>query len=166
MLMKGNGKISEYIVDFNEIEDKEYSHIVVFVNQNDESKFYHILPSKNERVIKQDIDELLAEDIKIIEIWKLEVNEQLQKRLSVILDSMSSQKVSYDFKFDYKTDDKLYCSEFVSKALYNLDSEKFNFKTRKKEVNNPILKGLIGKDTIDYVPVDFFVKHQSFKRIK
>jgi len=60
----------------------------------------------------------------------------------------------------------LYCSEFVSKALHKLDSKKFNFQTTKRKINNPILKGLIGNDTIDYVPVDFFVKHLSFKRIK
>jgi len=88
LLMKGDGKMSEYIVDFNEIENKKYSHVVIFVNQTNESKAYHILPSKNSCVIKQDIGELLAEDIKMIEIWRLEIDKQQQNKLSFVLDSI------------------------------------------------------------------------------
>jgi len=166
LLMKGNGKMSEYIVDFNKNEAKKYSHIVFFLNRNNESNAYHILPSMNKGVLKESLYKLLSNDMQISEIWKLEINEQKQCRLLSVLDSMLNQKISYDFKFDYQTDDKLYCSEFVSKVLLVLDDKKFNFQIIKRKVTNPLLKGLISNDTIAYLPVDFFIEHPDFKRIK
>jgi len=166
LLMKGNSKMSEYIIDFNKNETKKYSHIVVFVNQNNGNNAYHVLPSMNKGVLKERLDKLLSNDMQISEIWKLEINNQKQDRLSVILDSMSMQNIAYDFKFDYNTDDKLYCSEFISKALYILDDKKFNFQITKRKIINPLLKGLVGNDTIEYIPVDFFIEHPDFKRLK
>jgi len=166
LLVKGDGKMSEYIVDFNKNEIKKYSHVAFFLNINNKTNAYHILPSMNKGVQKESLDELLSNDMQISEIWKLEISKEEQSMLSVILDSISIQNVSYDFKFDYKTDDKLYCSEFISKALHILDSNKFDFQIIKRKVTNPLLKGLMGNDTISYIPVDFFIEHPVFKQIK
>ena len=52
---------------------------------------------------------------------RMQLSEQERKKLKALLDSLFARKVPFDLSFDLHTDEALYCSEMVAKALLKVD---------------------------------------------
>src|SRR5690606_10504888 len=75
------------------------------------------------------------------------------------INSLKDTVFEFDNEFKLHTG-KYYCSEFVVDQLGIK-----NLKTQKKYVSNIQHRIFIGRDTLDYYPVDIFYKHPNFTKI-
>ena len=84
-----------------------------------------------------------------------ELQQELKQKLQHNLDSVSRCKtIQYDYAFDLGNNN-LYCSEFVYDLFKSMNVKKFRFLVSKDKLQYP-LNLLYRKDSITYIPVDFF----------
>jgi len=156
--------------NFN-IYDSLYTHIGIgFKNRNQRSLvIYHILPSsEKEGVLIESLSEFEdVEDLNCIGIYSINLSSSNYKKVENYVKMISDSNIIYDKNFDLDDQSAMYCSEFVIKALNQSDG--FNIRPVKKEM--PIIyKGISGKDSLIYYPVDILlnnkeIKLHSYKRI-
>ena len=75
------------------------------------------------------------------------------------IDSLKDTVIEFDNEFKLQNQ-KYYCSEFVVEQIGIK-----NLKIQKKYVSNIQHRLFIGRDTLDYYPVDIFYKHPNFTKI-
>ena len=116
-------KEANFISDiFSKIDNSEYSHIGILLIENGKTFVYHIESDEQKNDMKKDeINNFLstAEKYTIFR-YKKNINKIL---LHDVLKDMKNQNIKFDFSFDLKTMDKLYCTEFVNDVFYKLVNE-------------------------------------------
>ena len=75
------------------------------------------------------------------------------------INSLKDTVIEFDNEFKLQNQ-KYYCSEFVVEQIGIK-----NLKIQKKYVSNIQHRLFIGRDTLDYYPVDIFYKHPNFTKI-
>lgn len=161
-----DNKISKRIKEnFNYIKNSNYNHIGLLFIKNKEVFLLDVQPSKiikSSFLKKQSLQSyisFLKKDLSYISVWQ--VNNVLVD--SIINKINFKDSIYYDYKFDNHTDEELYCSEFVVKALKkDLQDQSLIFLEKKLTSGEKLF---INKDTIKYYPVDFFIKNNSFQKI-
>jgi hypothetical protein len=107
-------------------KDKTYSHCGLAKKEGDEVYIYNILPPGNPNLPEQIgirktlIDTFLDPQMMLkFAVYKYAISKpQITEMLSYI-ETLRSNKVTYDAKFDNKSDTSIYCSELIAKALQN-----------------------------------------------
>lgn len=164
VLLGNKNKLSDKIKNsFNYLKNSKYNHVgFLFIS----SSGLHIIDvhpdaiRKSPFLIKKDFKNLILDDtnkIEYISIWKIKnlKSETLLGKLNF------KDTIYYDYNFDNKTSNKLYCSEFVAKTLENIFHEDSKFILLTKKLNK-LEKMILKKDSIQYYPVDFFIKNSQF----
>jgi len=131
-------KEANFISDiFSTIDNSVYSHIGILLIENGKTFVYHIESDEQKNDMKKDeINYFLstAEKYAIFR-YKKDINNIL---LNDILKDMRNQNIKFDFSFNLKTTDKLYCTEFVNDIFYKLVNQ--NIYTYLYDYNsNPII---------------------------
>src|SRR5690554_921207 len=167
-----NGLISR---NYN-ISPSSMTHVGIgFFDKNELFKIFHIdLNQKKESqkndIIVSSISEFFdLKDCSVLggEIWRYdkEFSDKEFNEIHNYIDSMFlNTNIKFDIDFDYEDSNKLYCSELVSKFLTKFSKDSYTSDLKSKKVNN-IHRLYLKKDTVKYIPVDYFMTLPSFQKV-
>lgn len=168
VLFETNSKIAPHLRTFNRIVGSRYNHIGLLVRKFPTNQLLHVHPDYRgtHNIIAQlGLHEFVANDAKICEIWQIDLTALEAQKLQHGLDSLSHCKtIHYDYAFDLGNNN-LYCSEFVYQLFKSMNVKKFRFLVSKDKLQYP-LNLLYRKDSITYIPVDFFKTNTHFTPVK
>lgn len=168
VLFETNSKIAPHLRTFNRIVGSRYNHIGLLVRKFPTNQLLHVHPDYRgtHNIIAQlSLHEFVANDAKICEIWQIDLTALEAQKLQHGLDSISHCKtIHYDYAFDLGNNN-LYCSEFVYQLFKSMNVKKFRFLVSKDKLQYP-LNLLYRKDSITYIPVDFFKTNTHFTPVK
>ena len=168
VLFETNSKIAPHLRTFNRIVGSRYNHIGLLVTKFPTNQLLHVHPDYRgtHNIIAQlGLHEFVANDAKICEIWQIDLTALEAQKLQHGLDSLSHCKtIHYDYAFDLGNNN-LYCSEFVYELFKSMNVKKFRFLVSKDKLQYP-LNLLYRKDSITYIPVDFFKTNTHFTPVK
>jgi hypothetical protein len=137
ILRTGNDFTSESLRKLS-IIDKTYSHCGIASIENDTIFIYHALGGEwnpNEK-LRRDPLELFCnpQENRGFGIFSFNFDAIQINKLDSIVKAWYNKGLMFDMKFDLLTDDRMYCAEFVSKAVSLGSNKRINFSTSK--INN------------------------------
>ncbi len=154
-------KMGGYARQYNRYDSKA-SHIALGIF-SDSIILYHVNTGKKEAFIKENLSDFIfseKEEYDYLAIWKVKgVTASDLRTIKERIDHLDSINIRFDYKFDLQNDNKLYCSEFVYKALLGITPNLFENSIYTKEVPMDH-RFFLKKDTITYIPLDFFVRQK------
>lgn len=111
--------------------DQTYSHCGIASRENDTLFIYHAMGGEwnPDEKLRRDPWKLFAEPYsnKGVGLFRFEIADSSVSRLINIIQHFYSAGLTFDMKFDLKTDDKMYCAEFIYKSYLRATDEKINF---------------------------------------
>lgn len=111
---------SRFIKDFNR-HDKSYSHAGIVLYENGYPYIYHIVngdENPDEKLRKDSLNRFCNPGRNAAYgIFRYDMSTDEIKRLKNLIHKWYAKKVRFDPTFNLKTNDKMYCSEMISKAL-------------------------------------------------
>jgi hypothetical protein len=111
---------SQFIRNFNR-HDKRYSHAGIVLFENGYPYVYHIVNGEenpDERMRKDSLSRFCNPGInKTFGIFRYSLDTGEMKTIKDIIHQWYAQGVRFDSVFNLNTDDRMYCSEMISKAL-------------------------------------------------
>lgn len=120
VLRTGRDFSSEQVKDMSK-EDKTYSHGGIVVIENDSILVYHVEPDfyyKKDKVRKELIDSFISIDHNSgFGLARFDLSEKETGTFVNYMETQFQNKVAFDMTFDLKTNDKMYCSEMITKGL-------------------------------------------------
>ncbi len=126
----GNDFTSESLRQLS-VTDKTYSHCGIASIEQDTVFVYHALGGEwnRDEKLRRDPLELFCNPFENrgFGVFTFNFDEGQKKKLDSVVTSWYKKGVMFDMKFDLKTDDHLYCAEFVSKAINTASKNKINF---------------------------------------
>ena len=116
----GNDFTSENLRLMN-IRDKTYSHCGIAFIENDTTFVYHAIGGdfNPNQALKKEMFETFVNPIENrgFGIFSYDQTEKEIQQLQSICHELYKIKLPFDMDFDLKTDNKMYCAEFVGKSL-------------------------------------------------
>ena len=116
----GRGAISNLLMSFSRREAK-YSHVGIISVENEKVFVYHAIGGEENISNKLRKDELEVfcnpNDIYSFGIYRLDLNDAQQQEVDSIVKNYYTNRLEFDTRFDFATNDKMYCSEFVYKVI-------------------------------------------------
>jgi Permuted papain-like amidase enzyme, YaeF/YiiX, C92 family len=111
---------SQYIKNFNR-QDKSYSHAGIVIVENGYPYVYHIVNGEenpDEKLRKDSLHRFCNPRRNYgYGIYRYQLATVEMKRLKQLLHQWYKQGIYFDSSFNLKTDNRMYCSEMISKAL-------------------------------------------------
>ena len=111
---------SQYLKNFNR-RDKKYSHAGIVLFENGQPNIYHIVNGEEnpDEKLKKDSLKRFCDPRKNFGygIFRYKINAREIKTLRNLLHRWFKQGLQFDSTFNFITDDRMYCSEMISKAL-------------------------------------------------
>ncbi len=132
VLRMGNDFISQILADLSPHE-KMYSHAGIVEVVEGKPYIYNINPKStndiNDDTLRlEPVDSFLnPQHNKAMGLFRYDITEAETIAFIDAIKAFQQQKVRFDMKFDIKTDDTLYCSEVIVKALERASSGKIVF---------------------------------------
>jgi len=137
ILRTGNDFTSESLRKLS-FTDKTYSHCGIASIENDTIFIYHALGGEwnPEEKLRRDPLELFCNPLENrgFGIFSYKINAMQKLRLDSIVKKWHKDGLMFDMKFDMVTNNKMYCAEFVSKAITQSSNNQVNFST--STINN------------------------------
>jgi hypothetical protein len=137
ILRTGNDFTSESLRQLS-FTDKTYSHCGIASIENDTIFVYHALGGEwnPDEKLRRDPLELFCNPMENrgFGVFGFKFERSQVKALDSIVKAWYKEGVMFDMKFDLATSDRLYCAEFVSKAIGVACDSRINFSTSK--INN------------------------------
>jgi hypothetical protein len=135
--------ISQQVIRMNE-KDQSFSHAGIVIEQNGVKKVYHIMPNIPglDTIQAEPIDSFLNPATNIrCGLFRYQLSSTEKENLTQIITTYKQNGIHFDPVYDLGTEDKLYCSEMISKALTKATNGRMQFRT----VNAPerMLKVLV-----------------------
>lgn len=150
----GNDFTSQSLKTLNQ-RDKTFSHCGIASIENDSVFVYHALGGdwNPDQKIRRDPFVLFAEPYNNNEmgIFRFDMGPAEITNLIKTTSNFYDKGISFDMAFDLKTDDKMYCAEFVYKSLVKGSSGKLQF---------PLSH--IGK--FEFIGIDDIILHPDCKK--
>lgn len=126
----GNDFTSESLRGLNR-RDKSYSHCGIASIEHDSIFVYHALGGdfNPDQKIRRDAIEIFAEPYsnKGFGIFRFRVADSIKNNFASVAKDLFKKGVMFDMDFDLKTDNRMYCAEFVYKAFVKASAEKLQF---------------------------------------
>jgi hypothetical protein len=111
---------SSFIKNFNR-KDKNYSHAGIVLVENGYPYIFHIVDGEENPDEKLRVDSLMRfcnpAKNSAFGIFRYNMTTEEISELKAIVHKLYRTGVRFDGKFDMKSDDRMYCSEMISKAL-------------------------------------------------
>ena len=132
ILRTGNDFTSESLRQLSEY-DKTYSHCGIASIENDSIFVYHALGGEwnpNEK-LRRDPIRLFCNPFENrgFGVFRFQFLDKDIYALDSVVRSWYKKGYTFDMDFDLSTDEKLYCAEFVSKAITTATQHRINFTT-------------------------------------
>ena len=120
ILRTGNDFTSESLRRLS-LNDKTYSHCGIASIENDTIFVYHSLGGEwnpDERLRKDPVELFCnPEENRGFAIFSFDFDIRQKRTLDSLLQSWYKKSIMFDMQFDLTTDDRMYCTELVSKAI-------------------------------------------------
>ena len=137
ILRTGNDFTSESLRKLS-FTDKTYSHCGIASIENDTIFVYHALGGEwnPDEKLRRDPLEVFCnpDENRGFGIFSYKVYGDQINKLDSIVKAWYKKAIMFDMKFDLATDDRLYCAEFVSKAISAASNGRIHFSQSK--INN------------------------------
>lgn len=116
----GTDEVSYAARHFNR-HDTSYSHCGLLMIEHDSIFVYHALGgvyNPSQRLMRQPLDSFCnpAEN-NAIAVYRYPLSDNQTEKLAATIQQYYLAGIRFDMFFDFKSDDKFYCSEFVFKSL-------------------------------------------------
>ena len=151
----GNDFTSENLRLMN-IRDKTYSHCGIAFVENDTAFVYHAIGGdfNPNQTLKKELFETFVNpyENRGFGIYRFNQTEKENLQLKWLCNEYYKIKLPFDMKFDLKSDDKMYCAEFVGKTL-ELASDQ-NLKINRSKIQ-----------TFEFIGVDDIILHNGSHKI-
>jgi len=112
--------LSRFIKNFNR-RDKKYSHAGLLFFQGEEPFVYHIVngsDSTREFIVKDSFADFCSPKENLsFGVFRFAITSNEIKELKKVIKGWQAKKIRFDHQFNPDTDQKMYCSEMISKAL-------------------------------------------------
>jgi hypothetical protein len=132
ILRTGNDFTSESLRQLSST-DKTYSHCGIASIENDSVFVYHALGGEwnPDEKLRRDPLELFCnpEENRGFGIFSFNFTQAQKHALDSVVKAWYKKGVTFDMAFDLSTDNKLYCAEFVSKAINTATAKQVTFST-------------------------------------
>lgn len=126
----GNDFTSQSLKSLNQ-RDKTFSHCGIASIENDSVFVYHSLGGdwNPDQKIRRDPFLLFAEPYSNNEIgiFRFSLSDSMINNLVKVAKDFYARGIMFDMDFDLKTDDRMYCAEFVYKSLVKASASKLVF---------------------------------------
>jgi hypothetical protein len=120
ILRNGTDEVSRTARSFNRI-DTSFSHCGIVLLENDSLFVYHALGGSynpSQKLRRDPIDNFcLPPEADRFAIYRYDLQQQQTDSLSSIVRGYYAAGLRFDLYFNFLTDDRMYCSEFVFKCL-------------------------------------------------
>ena len=134
ILRTGNDFTSESLRKLSSV-DKTYSHCGIASIENDTVFVYHALGGEwnPDEKLRRDPLELFCNPIENrgFGIFTFNFNPRQKYCLDSVVKSWYKKGLMFDMDFDLKTNDRMYCAEFVGKAINTATNKQINFSATK-----------------------------------
>jgi len=168
IIARGTKSKQHYIgTRFNTINDS-ITHIGIGLSISSVLKIYNVNPVKGANAFEvESFESFINEsDLCYYGIWKLELETNESDILKSVIEKLDTAGIRFDFDFKISSDfQKLYCSEFVWMLLKSVN-EIYNFKPISKDTKLLGLSGILKRDVLVYIPVDFFLAFNNLTFIE
>ncbi len=128
----GNDFTSDQLRKFSQA-DQTFSHCGIASIENDTVFVYHALGGEwnpDQKLRRDPLESFCnAEGNRGFGIFEFKLEKIQQFQLDSIIKSWYRKGLMFDMDFKLETDDRLYCSEFVCKAISNASIGAISFKT-------------------------------------
>ncbi len=122
IVRNGTDEVSRAARSFNR-KDKTYSHCGIIQIENDTVFVYHALGGSynpSQKLLRQDLEVFCDPGaVDRIAVFRYYLDSKETHTLTAWLRNRYTAGLLFDMFFNFYTDDKMYCSEFVFKALDN-----------------------------------------------
>ncbi|HEY6506260.1 MAG TPA: YiiX/YebB-like N1pC/P60 family cysteine hydrolase [Chitinophagaceae bacterium] len=129
-----NDPVSRYIKNFSR-QDKSYSHAGIVLFENGIPYIYHIVNGEEnpgEKLRKDLLSSYCApRKNRAFGIFRYDMNDKEIKKLKEVITGWYAKGIQFETAFNLKTDDKMYCSEMVMKALVKATRKRILIETVK-----------------------------------
>ncbi len=151
----GNDFSSQSLKTLNR-KDKTFSHCGIANMENDSLFIYHAIGGEwnpNQKIKRESFEAFTnpAEN-NLMGIYRFTFLKETKQHLLKIIQQSYMSDILFDMDFDLKTDDKMYCSEFVYKSISRASGNKIIF--NHSFINN-----------FEFVGVDDITQHILSKKI-
>ena len=133
---------SQFIRNFNR-HDKKYSHAGIVLFEQGYPYVYHIVNGEenpDERLRKDSLSRFCDPGInKAYGIFRYNLDSGELGKIKETIHSWYAKGVRFDSAFNLKTDDRMYCSEMISKALTRATHQRIQIETTKINTTEAML---------------------------
>jgi len=155
IVRNGNDEVSNTARSFNR-KDKTYSHCGLVQVERDTVFVYHALGGNynpSQKLLRQTLKDFCSdEDIDKVALFRYPLNDKERGILSAWILDRYGEGLPFDLFFNFQTDDKMYCSEFVFKGL-------------NAAKNDSLHKLQPQKDEVIYVAIDDLYFNEWAKKV-
>src|SRR5690606_39240687 len=143
--------------------DSNASHVGFLLFENKSWNVHHIVENslQTSALISNSLDEYIDSSLKVeyVALSELNLNNDC---LRYQIHNLSQDIIEFDWEFSLENErNKLYCSEFIVKIL-NHCYRNIQIKSIKVKLS-PLHSTFIGKDSLDYYPVDVLIVNENTK---
>lgn len=148
------------------IKDTLITHVGIGFIEKKVLKIYNVIDCDDSKtaLVIENLKSFICERAYYLSVWECKNNQQEFLKLKEACHKQCRQKVYFDYSFNLKNDNILYCSEFCSRMLKKANSVKFNFHPKKMKLES-FYKTVLRREVLIYYPVDFFQDNKNFSKI-
>ncbi len=170
IIFRGGTDIESNIIKQFSLKDKTFSHCGIAIKKREQLYIVHILggvDNMNGSIMEQSVDSFINyPQNESLGIYTANLKSEQIHLLKHFLDSVQIKKVSFDIKFNFKTKDKLYCTELLIDALKFVSKNSFYFNPSQFTVQGTKWQFLANDDgKFIFYPIDIF-QHSKFLKGK
>jgi hypothetical protein len=133
-----------------------YSHCGIASIENDSLFIYHALGgdwNPDQKILRESLEKFGNPlENRGIGIFRLTLSDSLKNGLANCAQNFRSQGIEFDMAFDLKTDNKMYCAEFVAKTIEK--ASKMAIKIHKSRI-----------DSLEFIGVDDIFLNPASQKI-
>ncbi len=116
----GNDFTSESLRSLNQ-RNQTYSHCGIAIIEHDSVFIYHALGGEwnpNQKLMRETFKNFASPAAnKKIGVFGIKANTRIHSNIIKTIYELYHKGITFDMDFDLKTDDKMYCAEFVAKSI-------------------------------------------------
>lgn len=116
----GNDEVSQAARSFNR-KDTSFSHCGLVLLENDSFVVYHALGggyNPSQKLLRQPIDSFCNPvENNTIGVYRYPLTPSQLKKLETVVQKYHKAAIRFDLFFNFKSDNEMYCAEFVFKSL-------------------------------------------------
>ena len=157
LIMRTGNDFTSDVMRKLSLQDKTYSHSGIASLENDTLFVYHAMGGEwnPDKKIRRDPFELFCNpyENRGFGIYRYELSENHLNRFMDAAKEYYKKEVIFDMKFDLSTDDKMYCTEYIFKALDQILS-----------INTTVINGItfIAPDNLYHIKKCRMIKQIDF----